>query len=577
MLRQFIGASALALAALAPSIAKAQDGGGIGGGPGPVGTSDLSGATLDDIAIAVEGAAGPESETLEQQALEVLGLSVGSALDTLSLERAIDFVRALPGVAKVDWQLHREIAPQRNRLAITITAGEVDATAPQAKSARFPALHRGDRSYLRVLINAGLGVLSDTNPWFRNAPTFTRNNPLVENPAIGADTGGNSTWIEMYVQYGLGGVAPIGESDVYLYGAATAVSVASVGEDIFRSDARSTTDIEKLYGGLLYAPKDGTQVNLGIGRQDFTLNEGFLITRWGSQYNAGPRPGIYLAPRTTHDMSALLTIKGKKLTSTSFYLDPNEFEPIESNTKLAGTNLRYNFTQSAAIDASYIRIVDSDASIATPNGPNRSRNGIQTFSVHGRWADADVVDGLWIDGEIAHQWHDDYTMDAWAGYGLIGYLARDIPWTPSVSYRFASFSGDDPDTADFERFDPLFTGGLGEWLQGITINKAINQANRQTHRIRTNVSPKPGLNFTFDLFFHRANELNNRGGNPALTNLVSRDLGMEYQFVVRWPISPRVFFVGVASHAVPGDAIRAVTIDNAKPWTSLQAQFYFNF
>jgi hypothetical protein len=576
MIRDLASASALTLALCAPAVAFAQEGGGVAGGPGPIGTADLAGATLDAIDIQIEGEAdAATADALAQRARGALGLGEGGAIDAFQLERGIDNIRALDGVAQVTWRLDREIAPQRNRLAITITAG---AAAGAAKQADFPVLHRGERSYLRMLISAGLGVFSDGQPWFGDPGTFTRNNPLVENPAIGADTGDRATWTEMWAELGLGGVTPLGDSDVYLYGAASAIGVAAIGRDIFREDTRTTLHVEDLYAGILYAPKTGPRVNLSVGRQNFSLNEGFLVSQFGSQYNAGPRPGVYLAPRTSQDMSALMTVKGDKLTWTSYFLDPNEYEPIESNTLLAGTNLRYNFTKSASVDVSYINIVNSDGRVATPNnGPAREREGIQTVSIHGRWSDAGVVDGLWLDGEIAHQWHKDYAMNAWAGYGLVGYLARGLPWTPSLSYRFSSHSGDDPDTARFERFDPLFSGGLGEWLQGVSINKVLNAGNRQAHRIRLNVAPEPRLNLTFDTFFLRANELNNRGGNRALTDLVSRDLGREYQFVARWAISPRVYFVGVLAHAEPGDAIRAVTTDEARPWTTMQAQFFFNF
>ncbi|MEE4315810.1 MAG: alginate export family protein [Erythrobacter sp.] len=571
----FASVSALALALCTPVAVFAQEGGGVAGGPGPIGTADLAGTTLDAIDITVEGATdSAAADALAQRARSALGLSEGSALDAFQLERGIDNIRALGGVAEVDWRLDRAVAPQVNRLAITITAGEATAAAPAAK---FPVLHRGERSYLRLLISGGVGAFSDGQPWFGDPGTFTRNNPLVQVPAIGADTGNRATWTEAFAELGIGGVAPIGDSDFYVYGAASAIAVAATGRDIFRDDSRATFDEEDLYAGLLYAPKEGTRVNLSVGRQNFSLNEGFLISQFGSQYNAGPRPGVYLAPRTSQDMSVLLTIKGKKLTSTSYYLDPNEFEPIESNTRIAGTNLRYNFTKSASIDVSYINIVNSDGRVAVPDGSTRDREGIQTVSIHGRWSDAEAVPGLWLDGEIAHQWHKDYAMNAWAGYGLVGYLARDLPWTPSISYRFSSHSGDDPDTERFERFDPLFTGGLGEWLQGISINKVLNAGNRQAHRIRTNVAPNPKLNLTLDLFFLRANELNNRGGNRALTDLVSRDLGREVQFAARWSISPRVYFLGILAHAEPGDAIRAVTADEARPWTTIQAQFFFNF
>jgi hypothetical protein len=168
-------------------------------------------------------------------------------------------------------------------------------------------------------------------------------------------------------------------------------------------------------------------------------------------------------------------------------------------------------------------------------------------------------------------------MDAWAGYGTIGWLARDLPWTPSLSYRFSHLTGDDPATSSFERFDPLFTGGLSYWLQGITINKALAPTNRSTHRIRLNVNPRPALNLTLDWFLHVADELNNIGANPALSTLASRELGQEFQFVKRWAISRNLYFVGVASVALPGEAIDAATGGEADPWASVQGQLYWNF
>jgi hypothetical protein len=183
----------------------------------------------------------------------------------------------------------------------------------------------------------------------------------------------------------------------------------------------------------------------------------------------------------------------------------------------------------------------------------------------------------WFESEIAYKTHADYDMSAWVGYGLVGYIARAVPWTPSLSYRYTSFSGDDADTSTFERFDPLFTGGLSHWLQGIQINKVLNQANRNTHRLRLNVTPHASLNLTLDYFMHTANALNNPGGNPALRQLRSHDLGQEIQFAARWAISPNPYFVGVASYAIPGEAIERAREDDIKPWSTLQAQLYWHF
>ena len=42
---------------------------------------------------------------------------------------------------------------------------------------------------------------------------------------------------------------------------------------------------------------------------------------------------------------------------------------------------------------------------------------------------------------------------SWTYYGSVGYIQRSLTWSPSLSYRFASFSGDDPDTTDKDEVD----------------------------------------------------------------------------------------------------------------------------
>jgi hypothetical protein len=184
---------------------------------------------------------------------------------------------------------------------------------------------------------------------------------------------------------------------------------------------------------------------------------------------------------------------------------------------------------------------------------------------------------MWFEAELAHQWHDDFDMFAWAGYGELGWIARTTPWTPSISYRFASFSGDNPNTSRYERFDTLYSGGLDQWLQGISINKVLTQANRMTHRIRLNVAPTPALNLTLDLYKHIANEKNNLGANPALGMLSSFDLGEEIQLTIRWPLSRSLFVQGITGIAFPGAAIKDAADGGAKPWNTAQLQLFWSF
>lgn len=324
-------------------------------------------------------------------------------------------------------------------------------------------------------------------------------------------------------------------------------------------------------------PPDAPALICRPGRLNFSLNDGFLISQYVSQWNAGPRPGVYLAPRTALDFGAVGKLTLQDWTATAFFLDPNEYEPFESDTRLAGLNLRYNFTEAFLADMSLIRAVGGKTQYRTPGGVIGSREGLTTLAGHVRWADRETAPGWWAEAELAHQRHDDFAMRASAGYATIGYMARDLPWTPSISLRASAFSGDDPATPTYERFDQLYSGGLSEWLQGISLGKVLTPSNRHSQRIRINVTPNPRLNLTLDYFRHQADQLNNLGGNPALSRLASTDLGEEVHFSTRWAISDRLYFMGILARAFPGKAIDAAVKGGAKDWTTVQAQLFWSF
>lgn len=581
--------AALLLTICAAPVA-AQDAGGPGlGGPGAVRLPSATETLLvDGLDLEVTGTTGDlaRDDAITGGIRSRLGIRAGDRIGQIALDTIVGKLQTTPGIGSARARLVPAAGDAtRVRVAVEVTLAPdtgvaADPTGMLAGEglAGFPVIWRSETGGLRFILNGGAGVFTDGNPWFGNPDAFTLGNPLVQDPSAGADTGDRIAWFEQWIEGGLAGAVQLGDSNAAVYGALTAIAPFSTGQDIFRDDTRSTVDVEKAYAGIVWSdPARELSFNLSLGRQNYTLNDGFLISQFGSQWNAGPRPGIYMAPRTTHDFAAVGTVKAGDWTVTGFYLDPNEYEPFESDTTVAGANLRYNFTESFFADASVFAVPESKTRYAAPSGPVGTREGLTTYAAHVRWADRERAPGLWVEGEIAHQRHSDFEMDAWAGYATVGYLARDLPWTPSLSYRVSGFTGDDPSTSTYERFDALYSGGLGEWLQGISLGKVLRPENRISHRVRLNVAPNPRLNLTLDYVLHSADELNNIGANPAIAQLSSRDLGQEVQFVTRWAVSDQLYFLGVAAMAFPGDAIRDAAGGDADNWTTLQAQLFWTF
>lgn len=548
-------------------------------GPGVLPLSDRAdGARLDEVKVAIRRSGGNAVRDAAIEASVSASLSglTGQSFSRLELERRLSAPRMRMGPGGISWRLFEQAPGLGLLLLVEIDTTVGDGTPGAAtgllspEGTGFPVLYRDQRSLVTSIIGGGLGLYSDGNPWFGQPSLFNSRNPLARNLP-----GNRASWTEGYLEYGQAAATQLGDQPLYLYGALTGFTTWSLGQDIFRDDGRSITGVERGYAGLLYVdPSDGDHVNLSVGRQTFTLNDGFLINMVKGSANAGPRGASYLGPRLANDFSVLFSTGIDDWTFRTFYIDPNELGRLESNTTFLGANLRHEMTGNFSLDATYIGIPESKSTYANPYGAVLPREGLRTVAGHALYRNAFDVPGLWSEGELAHQSHEQFDMSAWAGYGLIGYRANELPFLPSISYRFARFSGDDPNTRRYERFDPLLSTGLGIWLQGLNFGKITSNSNLETHRVQANINPEPGLNFTFDWHMLRAPELYNAGGNPALTVLKSHDIGHEFTLSARWSVTSTVFFQSFISVALPGRALRDVGAD--RPWTTLQASLYWS-
>ena len=558
-------AAALALGAATVAQAQAQDTGIY------VATDDtaLAPAMFQNVRIDTVDIAGVDAASpLAASVRAAFGIRPGDPLEWLKLQQGLTAVRRLEGVGEAGFTVERQANPTRTAVTLTIAA-----MAAPAEPVRFPTLLRSDRALVTIIANGALGGFTDSNPWFADGATFTRFSPIATDPALGK----RASWVEASFEAGAGAISQLGDSRFYVYGAATAMWTASAGQDLFTAEARSMVAIEKLYAGLLYADKANRRaVNLSAGRQNFTLADGFLFSQYSGSANAGPRPGLYLNPRTTFDMTGLLNIRLDTVRLQGFYLDPNELEDLESNTNFAGASVNWQASPRLAIGGTFVVIPRSDTRFRRPGGATVPRQGEQTVALSLRLDDLFKLGGTWLQSEYAWQSNGDETR-AWAGYATMGWRGADMGWQPSLSYRYSAFSGDDPATAQYERYDPLMSGGLAEWVQGINMKKLFGNANMNVQRVRGTLQPTQKLTLTFDFFNFHARELNNIGGSPALATLATHDVGQEFTLRGDWAVSRRIFVLLVASYAVPGSAIAQAALRDAKPWTSLQASVFLNF
>lgn len=498
---------------------------------------------------------------------KAFGLKAGTPFNEQTTSVALQRVQSLDFVKSASFALYESDRAGYVVLALTVEMGPKDRAAGSrgmlpGNWKDFPVVYQGERTFVRLLLDGGLGFYNDVNPWFGNATAFTSRSPI----ALDAASGHSASWFELSAEYGLAAITRLGSSPVWVYGAGSFLTSFSTGQDLFRSDTREMTRLEDLYGGLVIgSPDSDWSANFSAGRQNWQLNDGFLFSRFAAGANAGPYPSLYLNPRTAYEMTALGQLKWKNLRLEGFYVDPAEIDYLDSKTTYAGVNLAYTSPKGIEASVLYYESPRSDTVFPTAFG-SVPREGLQTFDARLGSTSLFGIKGLELFGEHAWQTNRDVDWDARAWYLCGGYTFASLPWTPNVSYRYASFSGDDPNTRTFERFDAQLSSGLDTWVQGVNAKKVVSNTNLNSHRIRLNLAPSPKLSFTFDYFWLFADE--SRG---------SSDDAQELNLGVRWAISRNLYFLGVAGIAFPGDRLKEQAGTDLDNWTTVQASVFINF
>lgn len=521
-------------------------------------------------------------EDLKKQVGDAFAVNRGGTFRQLIAEFGLKRVRQLASVQSAELKLYESVPIGQVVVAILVSPQEEAAIAPQKAKGLlatgvirdFPTIFENDHSKFVFILNGGAGVFSDTDPWFGGyGETFNGSNPTAEDP-LGS---GTSTWIEGYIEPGFGGIFQLSDYPLYPYGAVSYLMSGSDGHDIYNSGTRGYGDFEKLYAGLIWdLPSKNSLVDVSIGKQVYQLRDGFLLSKIPVSTSIGERAALYLGPRLTSKNTVLARVKAAGFGLDAFLIEPSELDKIATDTQLAGINLQYQFSNMDAA-FTYFYVSESKSVYRTPDDRQLPREGLRTFNPNLSTAKLFGLDGSWIKAEYAYQSHEDFDMSAQAMYVWVGYQAQNWSWRPALSYRWSIFTGDNPDTQTFERFDPLFSGGLGNFLPGIVFSKVYKNANLITNRATFSIKPNNTLELILDYFHHRADDLNNLGGIGPLQTLESKDIGQEVTLTAYHYIGKHLFFQGIASAAFPGEAIEQAVGGGAENWYTLQAALYMFF
>ncbi len=462
----------------------------------------------------------------------------------------------------------------RNGLVLTVTVTLADAatagdTRGQVASGQgFPILYDRDGTFVRAKVEAMVMAYSNFDAWFGRPDAMLAGNPLVQGKPAGH---GATAWLEGYVHTGLSGITPVTDS-LYVYGAVSVMATGSSGRELFTDETRFHVAAEDAYAGFIVGrttPAGNRYgLNVSAGRQRFLLADGFLIA--GNAGNGHDRAALQANARWAADMVVQAQFFYNDAKLEAFYVDPDELPIIDSRTQILGLNLELKPAPGLVVATSWLTVPRSTSGYFAPTGVVGTREGLRLWDMRFTWAPAAPgTSGPFFGGEFAEQSNRNFPMRARAGYAEVGYSFPRAPWSPSFSYRFGSFSGDDPTTARLERWDPLLSGGNGEqWVQGANMFKVVQDSNSVTHRFQARLRPDRMVELVPQLWLFRADSRTNIGGNPALQFLSGKDYGSEVNLTTKWFVSRNTYVHGHVAYTMPGHAIQDALQQDADAWLS---------
>jgi hypothetical protein len=522
------------------------------------------------IQITNPSSSSAENQRIEDQARRTLSMFPGERFSQEAFDFMISRVRRSSSLADAVYTL--EFGPSGGVIVLvtlTLKSDDAENAAIGGKSAPFPVLYDSDGGFAKMkLVMFGMHY-SNINAWYGRPDLMLDGNPLVDGEPAGS---GYEDWFEAYLEAGVYGITPVFEK-TYVYGSFSAMLTASTGQELFTDVTRSYFGIEDAFAGVVTGntSEDGNRwiLNISAGRQRFTLAEGFLIANTAG--NGGERAALQANARWASDFLALLQFKYNETKIELFQVDPDELPILDSHTKINGINIEDSSLPGISLAASYLTVPTSEAGYFLPDGTQLSREGLRVSDVRARWQPKPTgMSGPFISGEYARQSNENFPMHATGYYAELGYAFAQTPWSPTFSYRYSSFSGDDPNTPyRYERWDPLLSGGNGEqFVQGVNHFKVVQIGNVAAQRYQLRLRPNPKLEFLPQFWIFKADSVLNLGGNPALSFLDGTDYGREFNITVKYFHSLNLYLHGQIAVTYPGEAVKAALSGTQETWWS---------
>lgn len=364
----------------------------------------------------------------------------------------------------------------------------------------------------------------------------------------------DNSWFEAYIMPSLNMSYDTGKFGMF-YGEFSYVGTQTFGgvdPAGFSLDDNGEENPGKWESELFYAGwKSGTLIpglpenviDVSYGEQTFSIGDGFLVA--DAEFD-GAKGCYWIAPHKSFRETAILKINTEPVRADIFYLKADK---DYADTELYGINVEYIKEGWGTIGANYMKVTNADENSAW----YANRDGMDVWSVRfqGTPLASYGLEELFLSGEYAGETGGDRAkVDAYGYYVEAGWTFSNLPWTPTLSYRYAFFSGDDVDTDEYEGFDPMFYGFLRGWgthfMGEVTGEYYLFNNNQHVQMVHLNVVPTEKLslgaiyyNFTLD--------------KASAWGVTSDEFSDEVNLYADYALNDNVWLSGVFACAFPGE------------------------
>ena len=178
-------------------------------------------------------------------------------------------------------------------------------------------------------------------------------------------------------------------------------------------------------------------LDVTVGRAPYRLGHGFLLLDGAAE--GGSRGGYWTNARKAFEFAAIGRVKPGPHTVEVFYLDKDELAENDTGTRLWGANYEITSARHTTIGATYMKF------FAHPD-VKPERDGLNVFNLRAYSAPIPQAPDLSRSSSSTPRSATATLLESNAWTLLGAYQFSTVAWKPKLSYRYAFFQGDDPDT-----------------------------------------------------------------------------------------------------------------------------------